>query len=75
MSKQYVLRREVSDHCALVVNSVEKDWGPKPFRSIDAWFLEKVFNKMVKDKWQAYSVHDKCQCVVFMIEKNEHFGT
>ena len=21
------------------------------------------------------SVRDKCQCVVFMIEKNEHFGT
>jgi len=25
MSKQYVLRREVSDHCAMVVKSVEKD--------------------------------------------------
>ncbi|XP_068466684.1 uncharacterized protein [Phaseolus vulgaris] len=36
MCKQYVLRREVSDHCALVIKSVEKDWGPKPFRSIDA---------------------------------------
>jgi len=26
--KQYVQRREVSDHCALVVKSVDKDWGP-----------------------------------------------
>ena len=49
-SKQYVLRREVSDHCALVVKSVEKDWGPKPCRTIDAWLLERGFNRMVKDK-------------------------
>jgi len=56
MSKQYVLRREVSDHCALVVKSVEKDWGPKPFRTIDVWFLKRGFNRMVQDKWQSYSV-------------------
>ncbi|XP_068503978.1 uncharacterized protein [Phaseolus vulgaris] len=54
MSKQYVQRREVSDHCALVVKSVEKDWGPKPFRTIDAWFLERGFNEMVKEKWISY---------------------
>jgi len=56
MSKQYVLQREVSDHYALVVKSVEKDWGPKPFRTIDAWLLERGFSRMVKDKWQSYSV-------------------
>jgi len=55
MSKQYVKRREVSDHCAIMVKSVEKDWGPKPFRSIDAWFLERGFRKMVKEKWSSYS--------------------
>jgi len=49
MSKQYVLRREVSDHCAIVVKSVEKDWGPKPFRTIDAWNMERGFIRMVKD--------------------------
>jgi len=56
MSKQYVLRREVSDHCAMVVKSVEKDWGPKPFRTIDAWFLERGFSRIVQDKWRSYSV-------------------
>ena len=56
MSKQYVLRREVSDHCALVVKSEEKDWGPKPFRTIDAWLLKRGFSRMVQDKWQSYSV-------------------
>ena len=54
MSKQYVKQREVSDHCAIVVKSVEKDWGPKPFRSIDAWFSERGFREMVKGKWLSY---------------------
>ena len=44
------------DHCAIVVKAVDKDWGPKPFRSIDAWFMEKGFREMVKNKWLSYSV-------------------
>ena len=39
-----------------MIKSVEKDWGPKPFRSIEAWFLERGFNIMVKDKWKSFSV-------------------
>jgi len=54
MGKQYVQRREISDHCALVVKSVVKDWGPKPFRTIDAWFMERGFMDMVKDRWASY---------------------
>jgi len=56
MSKQYMQRREVSDHCAIVVKYVEKNWGPKPFRSIDAWFMEKGFSEMVKNNWSSYPV-------------------
>ncbi|XP_068492028.1 uncharacterized protein [Phaseolus vulgaris] len=54
MCKQYVQRREVSEHCALVIKSVEKDWGHKPFRTIDAWLTEKGFMEMVKDIWSSY---------------------
>ena len=56
MCKQYVQNREVSDHCAIVVKSMVKDWGPKPFRSIDAWLLERGFHQMIKDKWGSYDV-------------------
>ena len=56
MCKQYVQRREVSDHCAIVVKNVEKNWGPKPFRSIDAWFMGKGFSEMVKNNWSSYPV-------------------
>jgi len=36
------------------VKSVVKDWGPRPFRTIDAWLLERGFCEMVRDKWLDY---------------------
>jgi len=33
--KQYVQWKEVFDHCSLMIKRLDKDWGPKPFRSID----------------------------------------
>jgi len=56
MCKQYVQNREVSDHYAIMVKSMDKDWGPKPFRTIDAWFMERGFGEMVKNNWNSYSV-------------------
>jgi len=53
--KQYVQQRTVSDHCAIVAKSWAKDWGPKPFRSIDAWFMEPGFKEYVKEKWGSYN--------------------
>ena len=46
----------VSDHCAIVVKSSVKDWGPRPFRTIDAWFMEPGFKEFVKEKWCSYNV-------------------
>ena len=56
MCKQYAQQREVSDHCAIVVKSLDKAWGPKPFRTIDAWFTERGFCEMVKNNWNSYSL-------------------
>jgi len=55
-SKQYVLDRQVSDHCALVLKVNIVDWGPKPFRFLDIWQEHKEFDKFVKDKWGNYLV-------------------
>ena len=55
-SKQYVLQREVFDHCAIVAKSWAKDWGPRPFKTIDAWLLEPGFKDLVKGKWNNYEV-------------------
>jgi len=35
---------------------VAKDWGPKPFRSIDVWLLDGDFKNLVKEKWNSYNV-------------------
>ncbi|XP_068487120.1 uncharacterized protein [Phaseolus vulgaris] len=35
---------------------MDKNWGPKPFRTIDVWLMEEGFNGMVKEKWQSYTV-------------------
>jgi len=37
-----------------VIKFVEKDWGPKPFKSINAWHLRKGFHGMVEEKWKSY---------------------
>jgi len=51
---------------------VEKDWGPKPFRTIDAWFLERGFNEMIKEKWLSYP--KKGNAIVNMKEKLKSLG-
>jgi len=56
MSKQYVQPREVSDHCAVVAKSWVKDWGHKPFKTIDAWLSKFGFKDLVKGKWKNYEV-------------------
>ena len=33
-----------------------KDWGPKPFKTIDAWLLEPGFKDLVKGKWNSNEV-------------------
>ena len=39
-----------------MVKSWVKDWGPKPFKSIDVWLLEPDFKELVKGKWNSYEV-------------------
>ncbi|GKV44194.1 hypothetical protein SLEP1_g51396 [Rubroshorea leprosula] len=34
---QQGLRRTISDHCAILTKTKITDWGPKPFRVLDAW--------------------------------------
>ena len=29
------------------------DWGPKPFRNLDAWFSHDGFIKLVKEEWRS----------------------
>lgn len=51
--KLHGLQRQFSDHNPLILDLVEKeDWGPKPFRTIDAWFTNPYFKEIVKKEWK-----------------------
>lgn len=52
-STQFVLERNVSDHCLIVVKTKLIDWGPRPFKVLDCWFEDKIFEKTVKEIWKA----------------------
>ncbi|XP_028078134.1 uncharacterized protein LOC114280021 [Camellia sinensis] len=53
--KQWGLNRSISDHCPVIIMTDERDWGPKPFRCINAWSLHPNFVVAVKTAW------DNCQ--------------
>ncbi|GKV49617.1 hypothetical protein SLEP1_g56358 [Rubroshorea leprosula] len=62
---QQGLSRNISDHCAIVLKSRTTDWGPRPFRVLDAWQQHLDFKKLVEDKWSEMEVEGfaryKCQ--------------
>ncbi|XP_057745007.1 uncharacterized protein LOC130962866 [Arachis stenosperma] len=42
--------RGLSDHCPLIVEDRRIAQGPRPFRSLDAWFTHEGFPKMMKEE-------------------------
>ncbi|GKV27934.1 hypothetical protein SLEP1_g37047 [Rubroshorea leprosula] len=62
---QQALPRNISDHCAVVLKSRTTDWGPRPFRVLDAWQQHPEFKKVVEEKWSEMEVKGfvgyKCQ--------------
>ncbi|KAK2435783.1 hypothetical protein QL285_020819 [Trifolium repens] len=48
----WILSRDVSDHCPLVVRYNSSDWGPKPFRSNNFWLQHKRFKDLVVRTWE-----------------------
>lgn len=53
-STQHPLERNFSDHCPVVLRSKCVDWGPKLFRILDCWMLDKSFNKIVQECWLSH---------------------
>ena len=54
--QQFVLKRSISDHCAVVLKQVFVDWGPRPFRSLDVWQKDNRFKEFVRLKWENFDV-------------------
>ncbi|GAU32090.1 hypothetical protein TSUD_152950 [Trifolium subterraneum] len=51
------LRRDVSDHCPIIVRYNGFDWGPKPFRFNNHWLNNKDFSKVVEGEWASFQVN------------------
>ncbi|GKV25095.1 hypothetical protein SLEP1_g34588 [Rubroshorea leprosula] len=45
------LRRTVSDHCPIVLKNEQVDWGPKPFRFLDAWLEQPGCKEVITSAW------------------------
>lgn len=54
--KQWGLPRSLSDHCPLLLMEDGRDWGPRPFRFLNAWFLHPDFKPMVKKSWEEATI-------------------
>jgi hypothetical protein len=52
----WVLPRDVSDHCPLVLTYHNRDWGPKPFRFNNFWLENKKFPIVVESFWLNHNV-------------------
>lgn len=46
----------ISDHCALLLMEDKRDWGPRPFRFINAWTKHPDFSPFVKKVWNETNV-------------------
>ncbi|XP_028071176.1 uncharacterized protein LOC114273563 [Camellia sinensis] len=49
--KLWGLPRTFSDHCPLLLMEDERDWGPRPFRFINAWIMHPCFLSVMEKFW------------------------
>lgn len=42
------IKRSISNHCPILLNTSDADWGPNPFRFIDAWLTHPDFMQVVE---------------------------
>ncbi|RYR31530.1 hypothetical protein Ahy_B01g056334 [Arachis hypogaea] len=68
------LPRSLSDHCGLLVDSGKVDWGPKSFRSLDAWLSHGGFVSVVKGEWCSMNGSDALRKLLRQWNK-ECFGS
>lgn len=51
-SSLWVLPRDVSDHCPLILQHGGWDWGPRPFRFNNFWLENRAFKGVVEEAWR-----------------------
>ncbi|CAJ2628008.1 unnamed protein product [Trifolium pratense] len=59
ISGQWIGDRDISDHCPVWLLCSSCDWGPKPFRVVNAWLEHPDFKKFVESSWKSFNVGGK----------------
>ncbi|XP_028065957.1 uncharacterized protein LOC114268915 [Camellia sinensis] len=75
--KLWGLPRLVSDHCPIVLKEDERDWGPTPFKFLNAWFLHQNFASFVENAWKdlqfqgdvGYILHSKLKALKMALKQ------
>ncbi|GFS28866.1 hypothetical protein Acr_00g0004350 [Actinidia rufa] len=49
--KQWGLPRSLSDHCPIILMEDLRDWGPRPFKFINAWVLHPKCLEVMESAW------------------------
>lgn len=52
------MQHSISDHCPLLLETKERDWGPTPFRFVNAWCSHPNFKEFVTNAWHNYPVQE-----------------
>ncbi|XP_050227617.1 uncharacterized protein LOC126677172 [Mercurialis annua] len=64
------LPRSYSDHVPILFSSeLKTDWGPKPFKSINAWWSHKEFNSFVENSWISITLRQPSANLVFKLKE------
>lgn len=81
---QWILNRDVSDHCPIVLRCNSSDWGPKPFKFNNCCLLHDNFHNMVEQmwvslevsEWKAFVLKEKLKLLKSFLRtwNKEHFG-
>ena len=78
-----ILKRSISDHCPLLLQSSCMDWGPRPFKFQDAWLshsgcmdtIEKVWKKSKESSLMEKLKHVKDELKVWNVENFGNIDT
>ena len=46
----------LSNHCPILLTRAERNWGPKPFRFVDAWLKHPIFEDVVENFWKSFQI-------------------
>ncbi|XP_057775236.1 uncharacterized protein LOC130994218 [Salvia miltiorrhiza] len=64
------IQRSISDHCPIFLTTKTEDWGPKPFRFINAWVSHPGFKQVVTKVWSETEIQGwKCFVVTEKLKK------